>query len=181
LFRATSPPRIADVNDAAGYTATNSLIGPTPPASLAATRFANNGGLTPTIALNPNGPAINAGKQRVDPSGVTTDQRGKVRPQFGTPDIGAYELTAFDTGQTIVTAPDGAYWYLGAPASGNDLSIYREVLGQVPVNVGGAATLIGQANDGSVLVENYNRGVYAARFHHRYRHRLATTHLRDGG
>ena len=151
----------ADVNDSAGYTATNSLIGADVASIFGGNTLANNGGLTPTIALNPNGPAFNAGNSALIPSGVMTDQRGKVRPQFGTPDIGAYELTAFDTGQTIVTAPDGAYWYLGAPASGNDLSIYREVLGQVPANVGGAAVRIGQANDGSVLVENYNRGVYA--------------------
>jgi hypothetical protein len=83
-----------------------------------------------------------------------------VRPQFGTPDIGAYELTPFDTGQTVVNT-GGAYWYLGAPAFGNDLSIYREVLGQVPVNVGGAATRIGEANDGTVLVQNSPGGVYA--------------------
>ena len=122
------------------------------PAALAA-----NGGPTATMAIGVASPAVGGGVY--DPA-VLTDQRGKVRPQFGTPDIGAYELTAFDTGQTVVNT-GGAYWYLGAPVLGNDLSIYREVLGQVPVNVGGAASLIGLANDGTVLVKNANGGVYA--------------------
>ena len=119
--------------------------------------LANNGGTTMTMAISAASPAVGGGAD--DPL-VLTDQRGKVRPQFGAPDIGAYELTPFDTGQTVVNT-GGAYWYLGAPAQANDLSIYREVLGQIPVNVGGAASRIGVANDGTVLVENSSGGVYA--------------------
>ena len=58
---------------------TNPLLGP----------LANNGGPTPTQALLPGSPAINAG---VAVPGVTTDQRGVLRPQGRAPDIGAFEL-----------------------------------------------------------------------------------------
>jgi len=126
----------------------NPLLGP----------LQNNGGPTLTMAISTNSPAFNAGTAIV---GLNTDQRGRTRQAFGAPDIGAYEFTAFDTGQTIVTTPDGAYWYVGLPVTGSDLSIYREVSGQLPVNVGGAALRIGQANDSTVLVENSTGGVYS--------------------
>jgi hypothetical protein len=51
--------------------------------------LADNGGPTWTEALLPGSPAINAG---VTIPGVTTDQRGRYRPQGAGPDIGAYEL-----------------------------------------------------------------------------------------
>lgn len=55
----------------------------------------NNGGLTPTIALFPNSPAIDAGNPACPPP--DTDQRGFVRPQFERCDSGAYEFE----GQTL--------------------------------------------------------------------------------
>ena len=55
---------------------TDPLLGP----------LANNGGPTQTMALLPGSPAIDAG---VTVAGVTTDQRGVLRPQGFAPDIGA--------------------------------------------------------------------------------------------
>ena len=54
----------------------------------------DHGGPTPTMALRPASPAINAGDSLSCPP---TDQRGIIRPQLGECDIGAYEL------------PDGFY------------------------------------------------------------------------
>jgi predicted outer membrane repeat protein len=48
----------------------------------------NNGGLTPTMALLPGSPAIDAGDNA---SCLSTDQRGVSRPQGAACDIGAYE------------------------------------------------------------------------------------------
>ena len=118
----------------------------------------NNGGPTLTLALATNSPAINAGSASGAPA---TDQRGKLRPQFGVVDIGAYEQTPFDTGQTIVNV-GGAFWYLGPDAVGGDLRVYREVPGLIAEWVdGGLGVRIGQALDGTVLVENSSGGVYA--------------------
>ena len=140
--------RAAGASDFAGAATTaNPLLG----------ALANNGGPTFTMALLPGSPAINAGASTGAPA---TDQRGKLRPQFDAVDIGAYEQTPFDMGQTIITV-GGAYWYLGPYAVGVDWHIYREVPGQIPAAVEGAAVRIGQANDGTVLVENSNGGVYA--------------------
>ncbi|MCL4300803.1 MAG: Ig-like domain repeat protein [Anaerolineae bacterium] len=54
--------------------------------------LANNGGSTPTHALLPGSPAINAGNNT---SCLTTDQRGIARPQQGQCDIGAFESRGF--------------------------------------------------------------------------------------
>jgi Calx-beta domain-containing protein/centrosomal CEP192-like protein len=57
----------------------------------------NNGGNTATHALSNISPALNAGNPATPagaPTCETTDQRGTARPQLGTCDIGAYELTA---------------------------------------------------------------------------------------
>ena len=58
------------------FMVTNPRLGP----------LANNGGFTPTMALLPGSPAINAG----DPTTVTPDQRG-IPVQAGRRDIGAFE------------------------------------------------------------------------------------------
>ena len=49
----------------------------------------NHGGFTPTLALLPGSPAIDAGDDAVCPA---TDQRGVARPQGAACDIGAYEF-----------------------------------------------------------------------------------------
>jgi hypothetical protein len=58
--------------------------------------LADNGGLTPTRALLPDSPAIDAGDVTGcrDAQGIllTTDQRGQPRPQGGACDIGAFEV-----------------------------------------------------------------------------------------
>lgn len=51
----------------------------------------NNGGWTPTLAIVENGPAQNAG---VNGNCPAADQRGVVRPQFATCDVGAFEWGA---------------------------------------------------------------------------------------
>ncbi len=50
------------------------------------------GGFTPTHALLPHSPALEAGYQA---SGLATDQRGVARQQGSAPDIGAYESAGF--------------------------------------------------------------------------------------
>ena len=150
----------ADVSGPAGSGLTNGVNGNLvgiADASLGVGTLVNNGGSTPTVALLTGSPAINAGTSTGAP---TTDQRGKLRPQFGGVDIGAYEQTPFDTGQTVLNV-GGAFWYLGPDAIGNDLSIYYQLPGQLATTVPGAAVRIGQANDGTVLVENLNGGVFA--------------------
>jgi hypothetical protein len=52
----------------------------------------NNGGPTPTLALLPGSPALDAGSNAPIPAGVTTDQRGFARTSGGTVDIGAFEV-----------------------------------------------------------------------------------------
>jgi hypothetical protein len=50
--------------------------------------LAANGGPTMTMALLPGSPAVDAG---IAVPGITTDQRGVIRPQGHAPDIGAFE------------------------------------------------------------------------------------------
>jgi hypothetical protein len=72
--------------------------------------LADNGGPTPTMALLPGSPAIDAG---VSVSGVTTDQRGVPRPQGSAPDIGAFEFRYLTTSFDSLAAPTITY---GTPA-----------------------------------------------------------------
>ena len=76
------PQRSPDVNDsncAAGIQIVDPILG----------AFLNNGGLTRTIALQPNSPAVNRGNNITC---STIDQRGVARPRGGICDIGAFEL-----------------------------------------------------------------------------------------
>ena len=55
----------------------------------------NNGGLTKTHALEGGSSALNAAELTdIEGNNVTSDQRGEVRPQDGSNDIGAYESSA---------------------------------------------------------------------------------------
>lgn len=76
------PQRSNDSNDsncAAGIQIVDPLLG----------AFVNNGGLTRTIALQPNSPAVNGGNNATcNP----IDQRSIARPRGGICDIGAFEL-----------------------------------------------------------------------------------------
>ena len=75
-----------DQNNNCGFTATGDQTGVDP--LLGA--LADNGGPTPTHALLPASPAINAADDTLCPS---TDQRGVARPQSLGCDIGAFEAT----------------------------------------------------------------------------------------
>ena len=55
----------------------------------------DNGGPTPTVALLPGSPAIDAGSDAVIPPGIATDQRGLPRITNGAVDIGAFESRGF--------------------------------------------------------------------------------------
>jgi hypothetical protein len=61
----------------------------------------DNGGPTPTIALLPDSPAINAGNPACPPP--DTDQRGFIRPQFERCDSGAFEFESFSPVSNIPT------------------------------------------------------------------------------
>ena len=63
--------------------------------------LADNGGPTPTMALLPGSPAIDAGDDSACPP---TDQRGVARPQGLACDIGAFELVPK---LTLTRSPDG--------------------------------------------------------------------------
>ncbi len=63
-------------------------------------QLSNYGGPTPTMELLPGSPALEAGDNTGAPG---TDQRGIVRPQGSTVDIGAFELQAFVVTKTADT------------------------------------------------------------------------------
>jgi hypothetical protein len=65
----------------------------------------DNGGPTATHALLPGSPAIDAGNNAY---ASATDQRGVLRPQNGTVDIGAYEFPADNNAP--IARDDGPYW-----------------------------------------------------------------------
>ena len=69
----------------AGFTASGSVNAIDP----ALGPLADNGGPTPTLALLPNSPAVDAGGDQAAPP---TDQRGVARPQGSGSDMGAFEL-----------------------------------------------------------------------------------------
>ena len=58
----------------------------------------DNGGLSPTMALQPGSPAIDAGSNAAVPAALTTDQRG---PGFSRIVGAAVDLGAFETGNSL--------------------------------------------------------------------------------
>lgn len=122
--------------------------------------LANNGGPTQTILLVAGSPAVDAGLAG-NAIGVTTDQRGRQRPQFAAPDIGAVEASRAELGLPFVTAADGAIWYVGPQLPGNfDQRIYREVAG-VQTEVGGLAAQVGLLGDGSMVARTAGGAVFS--------------------
>ena len=65
--------------------------------------FADNGGPTQTYGIGPLSPALNAGVC----AGVTTDQRGELRPAAGACDIGAFERRLGDSCANAGECPTG--------------------------------------------------------------------------
>jgi hypothetical protein len=80
-----------------------------------ASALANNGGPTPTFALLPGSPAINAGDNTNAPA---TDQRGLPRIVGGTIDIGAFEFQLVIAPATLPAATVGAVYNETITASG---------------------------------------------------------------
>jgi fibronectin-binding autotransporter adhesin len=68
----------------------------------------NYGGATPTMALLPGSPAIDAGSIALLPAGLTTDQRGLPRTVNGAVDIGAFESQGFTLTVTPGSTPQSA-------------------------------------------------------------------------
>ncbi|MBX7223284.1 MAG: hypothetical protein K1Y36_25455 [Blastocatellia bacterium] len=107
-------------------TATGDLINTNPVLGT----VANNGGTTPTCALLPGSPAINAGTATGAP---TTDQRGISR--VGTTDIGAYEARAF----TMAISSGNSQSTAVSTAFGSPLAVTVTSASGDPVN-GGTVT-----------------------------------------
>jgi hypothetical protein len=86
------------IGDGTGFNATTStgdLIGTSSsPINPLLGSLADNGGLTPTLALLPGSPAIDAGDSNA-PGLPSTDQRGYARIAGNAVDIGAYEAQGF--------------------------------------------------------------------------------------
>ncbi len=95
IVSGNSAPSGANLSDTPNTGLFSSLIDADPAAIFTTGLLANNGGTTPTIALKPGGPAINAGTNSlaVDQNFalLTTDQRGVARLLGNTVDIGAFE------------------------------------------------------------------------------------------
>jgi CSLREA domain-containing protein len=140
-------------------TATNvTVAGLTTSASLTLSPLGDYGGPTQSIRPTGTNPAINGGTSGL---GVIVDQRGVARPQFGAPDAGAVEQNPADIGQPVINTA-GILWYLGPDAVGPNLRVYREAGGQPAEWIGGGTAIrIGQAVDGTVLVQNANFDVFA--------------------
>jgi hypothetical protein len=99
---------IGDGTGGSGFVRTDRVGTATNPIDPMLGPLAANGGLTPTMALLPGSPAINAGDNTGAPD---TDQRGFPRIVGGTIDIGAFELQPADqathlafNGPTSITA-----------------------------------------------------------------------------
>jgi hypothetical protein len=98
--------------------------------------LADNGGPTPTIALLPGSPAIDAGSNT---GNLATDQRGFARVVGSAADIGAFEVQAPSLRSAVVnggdagTAPDRLF----GDADGNrtvnviDLTLFRNLFGTI--------------------------------------------------
>ncbi len=119
--------------------------------------LANYGGPTPTMAISSGSPAYQAG---APVNGITTDQRGYMRPA-NTPSLGAFEPQS--AAPTSITASDTATTYIEGP---QDVWLSADVTSDAgPVNEGtvtftllqgskviGTATTSGIVSDGSASV-----------------------------
>ncbi len=91
---------IGDTNGSHGWVSSDLTGTATAPLDAVLAPLGNYGGPTETMALLPGSPAIDAGNNALIPSGVTTDQRGYLRIENGTVDIGAFESRGFTIAST---------------------------------------------------------------------------------
>jgi predicted outer membrane repeat protein len=103
-----------DLDESATASTNNCLIDVDPAVIFLTGSPANNGGLTQTIALNPGGPAVDAGNNALLPAAVTTDQRGYPRINNLTVDIGAVEYTPPPALHISGARPAALSWPVGA-------------------------------------------------------------------
>ena len=99
------------------------------------TGIANNGGLTPTHALVADSPAIN--KDSTCSTGLSTDQRGYLRPAGTGCDSGSYEFDALDPegdadGDGIINASDNCPYVQNMYQEDEDLDNVGDVCDNCP-------------------------------------------------
>jgi hypothetical protein len=116
--------------------------------------LADNGGPTPTLALLPGSPAIDAGDDSVAPA---VDQRGIARPQGLASDIGAFELTPKFT---LTHDAAGVTWLdCSFPASRtNSISASTNLTDWIPLG-----TIVSDPS-GSFRFQDPDRSPYGHRF-----------------
>ena len=114
----------------------------------------NNGGPTPTVALLPGSPAIDAGSSSTPGSGgsacAITDQRGLFRPQGARCDIGAFEATRGLFLSAISPAQGGSGGSVTAVISGSGMlsgaTVQLRLAGQQSISASPTAEDPGQAS-----------------------------------
>jgi predicted outer membrane repeat protein len=134
---------VGDPNSAGGITngTTGNIVGVDP--KLGPLRI--NGGLSATHALLVGSPAINKGSNSVALSAnVSTDQRGFSRFQFGTVDIGAYEV------QTNLTFINGALTFTDYDNIADSLILQPNAT-QLLINNSAAAMYLSTGQSGSTF------------------------------
>ncbi|GMV24577.1 MAG: hypothetical protein AMXMBFR58_06080 [Phycisphaerae bacterium] len=105
--------------------------------------LANNGGPTQTMALAADSPAIGAG---INPSGLTTDQRGGLFARGAAVDIGAYQRQTLNlVVDTLVDENDGIF-------SAGDLSLREAIAAAAPNPGNDTITFASGLNGGTITL-----------------------------
>jgi hypothetical protein len=135
--------------------------------------LSNNGGSTPTFALLPGSPAIDAGDDSLlgPPANLTEDQRGQARKSGARVDIGAFEYNGILNGMVLSPllrdseASSGGlqFWFNGA--SGLSFSIWASTNLSTWTEIGPASEVshgwfVYQDSDAT----NYNHRFYQVRY-----------------
>jgi uncharacterized delta-60 repeat protein len=138
-------------DDSASFTSPSSRVNLDPQLA----PLADNGGPTPTMALLPGSPAIDAGG---DPLAPATDQRGVPRPIGFASDIGAFEL---EPRLTLALGPAGEVRleYVFCPGHTNVISASSDLADWI--NLGTGVT----DPEGRFVLEDPEAGQFPARFY----------------